>query len=146
MVHNHAEAVSMKDSVKLNSAMLEQAECMLTGTKDKEWVDNIIDSFWHQIKKSTLLPTDKQEMTSVIMEMRRDRDMGQYLELDYVLNQIVSFFSNNDDQNEELPAMMASDEPLVRRVRTGYRPTPSNQNSSDTQVLAHFQETLEKIL
>jgi hypothetical protein len=35
-VHNHAEAVAMKDSVKLNSAMLEQAECMLTGTKDKE--------------------------------------------------------------------------------------------------------------
>jgi hypothetical protein len=36
MVHNHVEAIAMKDSVKLNSAMLEQAECMLTSTKDKE--------------------------------------------------------------------------------------------------------------
>jgi hypothetical protein len=83
-------------------------------------------------------------MRSVIMNMRRDRDMGQHLELNYVLNQIVSVFSNDDEQNEELAAMMASDEPLV--VRTGHRPTPSNQNSSDTPVLAHFQETLEKIL
>ncbi len=103
--------------------MLEQAECMLTGDKDNELVNNIIDSFWHKINKSALLPTDKQEMTSIISEMRRDRDMGQYLELDYVLNQNVSVFSNIDEQNEELAAMMASDEPLV--VRTGYRPTPS---------------------
>ena len=78
------------------------------------------------------------------MNLKRDRDMGQYLEHDHVLNQIVSVFSNDDERNEELAAMMASDEPLV--VRTGYRPTPSNQNSSDTQILAQFQDTLEKIL
>jgi hypothetical protein len=83
-------------------------------------------------------------MTSLIMNLRRDRDMGQHMELDHVLNQIVSVFSNDDEHDEELAAMMASDEPIV--VRTGYRPTPSNQNSSDTQGLAHFQETLEKIL
>jgi hypothetical protein len=144
MVHNHAESIAMKDSVKLNGAMLETAECILTGTKDKELIDNILDNFWHQINKSLLLPTHTQEIISVIMNMRRDRDMGQYVELDHVLNQIVSVFSNDDEQNEELAAMLASDEPLV--VRTGYRPTPSNQNSSDTQALAHFQETLEKIL
>jgi hypothetical protein len=61
-----------------------------------------------------------------------------------VLNQIVSVFSTDDEQQEELAAMMASDEPYV--VRTGYRPTPSNQNSTDIQILAQFQDTLEKIL
>jgi hypothetical protein len=83
-------------------------------------------------------------MTSVIMNMRRDRDFGQHLELEHVLNQIVSVFSNDDEQHEELAAMMVSDEPHA--VRTGYRPTPSNQNSTDTQTLAQFQDTLEKIL
>ncbi len=38
---------------------------------------------------------------------------------------------------------MASDVPVVR---TGYRPTPPNQNSSETQGLMQFQDTLEKIL
>ncbi len=40
--------------------------------------------------------------------------------------------------------MMVSDEPVV--MRHGYRPISSNQNSLDNQGLAHFQETLEKIL
>jgi hypothetical protein len=141
MVHNHAESIVMTDSVKLNSPMLEQAECMLTGTKDKELIDNILDQFWHQINKSLLLPTHKQEMASVIMNMRRDRDMGQHLELDYVLDHIISVFCNVDEQNEELAAMMASDVPNI--VRADYRPTPSNQNSSDTQVLAQYEDTLE---
>jgi hypothetical protein len=132
MVHNHAESIAMKDSIKLNLAMLEQAECMLTGQKDKKLIDNIVDNFWGLINQSALLPTYKHEMTSVIMNLRRDRDMGQYLELDHVLNQIVSVFSNDDEQTEELAAMMASD---VHVVRTGYRPNPSNQNSSDTQSL-----------
>jgi hypothetical protein len=87
MVHHHAESIAMKDSIKLKCAMLEQAECMLTGAKDKEWINNILDNFWHQINKSSLLPPHMQEMTSVIMNMRRDRDMGQYLELEHVLNQ-----------------------------------------------------------
>ena len=77
------------------------------------------------------------------MNLRRDRDLGQHLELEHVLNQIVSVFSNDDEQNEELAAMMASDEPLV--VRTGYRPTQSNQNSTNNQILAQIQDTLEKI-
>ena len=144
MVLNHAESIAMKSSVKLNSAMLETAECMLTGSKDNEWINTILENYWHLINKSPLLPTHKHEMTSLIMNMRRDCDLGQHMELDHVLNQIVSVFSNDDEHNEELAAMMASDEPLV--VRTGYHPTSSNQNSSDTQGLAHFQDTLEKIL
>ncbi len=64
---------------------------------------------------------------------------------EHVLNQIVSVFSTDDEHHEELAAMMASDEPFV--VLTSYCPTPSNQNStdSDTQTLAEFQDTLEKI-
>ena len=69
----------MKDSVKLNSAMLEQAECMLAGSKNKELIDNVLDNLWHLINESSLQPTHKQEMTSVIMNLRRDRDMGQYM-------------------------------------------------------------------
>jgi hypothetical protein len=146
MVYNHAEAIAVKDSVKLNSAMLEQAECMLAGSKNKELIDNVLDNLWHLINESSLQPTHKQEMTSVIMNMRRDRDFGKHLrlELEHVLNQLVSVFSTDDEQHEELAAMMASDEPYV--VRTGYRPTPSNQNSTDTQTLAQFQDTLDKIL
>jgi hypothetical protein len=142
MVHNHAEAISMKDSVKLNSAMLEQAECILTGSKDKEIISFLLDNLWNLINKSSLRSTHKQEMTSVIMNMRRDRDFGQHLELEHVLYQIISVFSTDDEQHEELAAMMASDEQYV--VQTGYRPTPSNQNSTDTQTLAQFQDTLEK--
>jgi hypothetical protein len=82
-------------------------------------------------------------MTCVIMNLRRDRDMGQYMELEHVLDQIVSVFSNDEDEPEELAAMMAADVPVGRN---GYRPTPSIQNSSDTQVLMQFQDTLEKIL
>jgi hypothetical protein len=54
------------------------------------------------------------------MNMRSDRDLGQHLELDHVLNQIVSVFSNDDEQIEELAAMLASDEPLV--VIRSYEP------------------------
>jgi hypothetical protein len=77
------------------------------------------------------------------MNLRRDRDMGQYMELDHVLDQIVSVFSNEEDEPEELAAMLAAD---VSIVRNGYRTTPSVQNSSDTQGLMQFQDTLEKIL
>jgi hypothetical protein len=109
LAHNHAEAIASKDSIKLNLAMLEQAECMLTGQKDKELIDNILDNYWGSINKSSLPPTTKHQMTSVIMNLRRDRDMGQYLDLDHILDQIVSVFSNDDEENEELAAMMASE-------------------------------------
>ena len=81
LAHNHAEAIAMKDSVKLNLAMLEQAESILTGQKDKELIDGshgILDNSCGLINKSSLPPTYKHEMTSVIMNLRRDRDMGQY--------------------------------------------------------------------
>ena len=102
MVYNHAEAIAVKDSVKLNSAMLEQAECMLAGSKNKELIDNVLDNLWHLINESSLQPTHKQEITSVIMNMRRDRDFGQHLELEHVPNQIVFVFSTDDEQHEEL--------------------------------------------
>ena len=113
MVHNHAEAIVMRDSVKLNLAMLEKAECILTGSKD-------IDNFWGLINKSRLQPTHKQEMTSVIMKMKRDRDIGQHLELEDVLNQIIAVFSIDDEeQHEALAAMIASAE--QPDSRSGYR-------------------------
>ena len=80
MVHNHAASISMKYSVKLNFAVLEKADCILTGSKDKEIISSIIDNLWGLINKSSLQvrlqPTHKQEMTSVIMNMRRGRDFG----------------------------------------------------------------------
>jgi hypothetical protein len=92
MVHNHAESISTKYSVKLNFAVLEKAECILTGSNDKEIISLIIDDLWRLINKSSLQvrlqPTHKQEMTSVIMNMRRSRDFGQHPELEEVLNQI----------------------------------------------------------
>ncbi len=106
-------------------------------------MSNLLDNHWGLINKSSLPPTIKQEMTCVIMNLRRDRDMGQYMELDHVLDQIVSVFSNDEDEPEELAAMLAAD---VSVVRNGYRTTPSTQKSSDTQGLMQFQDTLEKIL
>ncbi len=110
MVRYHAESISMKDSVKLNLAMLEQAECILTGSKDKEIISLIIDNLWELINMSSLQPTHKQDMTSVIMNMRRDRELGKHLELENVLDQIVSVFCTDDEQHEELAAMLASEE------------------------------------
>jgi hypothetical protein len=52
MVHNHAEAVLMKDSAKLNLAMHERAECILSGSKDKELASTLIDNMWSLINKS----------------------------------------------------------------------------------------------
>ncbi len=46
MVRNHTEAVAMKDSIKLKFAVLEKADCMLTGYKDKETVSTVIDNLW----------------------------------------------------------------------------------------------------
>jgi hypothetical protein len=55
MVLNHAESImiAMKNSVKLNSAMLETAECMLTGSKDNEWINTILDKLLAPDKKVT---------------------------------------------------------------------------------------------
>jgi hypothetical protein len=47
-------------------------------------------------------------MTIIIMNLKRDCDMGQHLALVNVLNQIIALFSGEDEQQEELVAMMAS--------------------------------------
>jgi hypothetical protein len=45
------------------------------------------------------------------MNIKQDIDMGRHLELEKVLNQIIAVFSDEDEQQEELEAMMASAEP-----------------------------------
>ena len=72
--------------------------------------------------------------------------MGQHLALENVLNQIIAAFSGEDEQQEELTAMMASAE--QSDSRNGYRQnecSPSNRNRIDPQCLAKFQDTFEKI-
>ena len=141
---SHAEAIAAKNSIKLNLAMLEQAKCMLAGQKDHEVMSNYLDNIWGLLNKSSLLATTKQEMTCLVMELRRDRDMGQYMELDHVLDRIISVFSNDEDEpEEELAAMLVADVPVMRNDR---RATPSIQNSPDAQGLMEFKETLDKIL
>jgi hypothetical protein len=54
MVHNHSEAVLLKESIKLNIAMSEKAECILSGAKDKEVIYSLIDNLWHLINRSRL--------------------------------------------------------------------------------------------
>jgi uncharacterized membrane-anchored protein YjiN (DUF445 family) len=54
MIHNHAEAISMKKSIKLNIAMLEKAERILTGAKDKETINSLINKMWELIRDSML--------------------------------------------------------------------------------------------
>ena len=75
-------------------------------------------------------------MTSVIMNMRRSRDFGQHPELEEVLNQIISVFSTDDEQHEELVAIMASDEQYV--ARTGYRPKRKFTIGPESQQSAKF--------
>jgi hypothetical protein len=86
MIHNHAEAVSMAESIKLNIAMLEKAKCILTGSNDKETINSLIDYMWGLVNKSRLQPTHKQDMTSVNNKLNRNSDIGRYLELENVLN------------------------------------------------------------
>jgi hypothetical protein len=51
--------------------------------------------------------------------MKQDRDMGRYLELEKVMNQIITVFSDEDEQQEELETLMASAEPSDSQK--GYR-------------------------
>jgi hypothetical protein len=44
MVHNHAEAVAMKKSIKSNTAKLEKAKCILTRSKDSATINSFIDN------------------------------------------------------------------------------------------------------
>jgi hypothetical protein len=146
MVHNHAEAVLLKESIKLNIAMLEKAECILSGAKDKEVIYSLIDNLWHLINRSRLMPTHQQELTRVLMNMKRDRDMGQHLELEHVLNQIITVFGDEDEQQEVLAAMLASTEQLDSR--SGYRQreySPPTQTRDDTQKMAKLQDTIDKM-
>jgi hypothetical protein len=114
--HNHAEALAMKESIKLNIAMLETAKCILTGSKDKGTINPLLDNMWGLINKSRLRPTHKQEMTSVIMNLKCDRDRGRHLELENVLNQIMTVFCRENEQQEELAAVLASAEPRLLLV------------------------------
>ncbi len=97
MVHNHAEAISMKVSIKLNIVKLEKAECILTGSKleDKNTINSLIDNILGLINKSRLQPTHQQEMTRILLKMKRDHDKERHLELEKVLNRIITVFSAN---------------------------------------------------
>jgi hypothetical protein len=63
MVHNHAEAVAMKESIKSNTAKLEKGKCILTRSKDNATINLFIDNMPCRdtsISQDSSLPTSRR--------------------------------------------------------------------------------------
>jgi len=75
----------MKETLQLNLAMLERAECKLTGSSDQEIVMTIIKNFCDAMKRTDFRNiTEKIELSNVLISFRKEKEYGQDIGLDHL--------------------------------------------------------------
>jgi hypothetical protein len=107
MVTTRSQAISLKETLQLNLAMLERAECKVTRFSDQEIVTNIIKNF-SDFMKGVAFPnlTEKIELSSLLVSFRKDQEQGLDIDLDYFLNQIIDVFKHDDAVDDTIHAAL----------------------------------------
>ncbi len=117
----------MKETLQLNLAMLERAECKVTRFSYQEIVTTIIKNFCDFMRTADFPNvTEKIELSALLISFRKEQEQGQDIDLDYFLNQIIDVFKHDDAVDDTLhAALMAFDGPQEER-----RPEPRDRNGS----------------
>ena len=127
MVTTRRQAIAMKETLQLNLAMLERAECKVTRFSNQEIVTTIIKNFCDSMKRTGFQNiTEKIELSALLISFRREKEQGQDIDLDYFLNQIVDVFKQDDADDDTLHAALMA----VNVRHDEYRPEPRNRNGS----------------
>ncbi len=125
LVTTHRQAVAMKETLQLNLAMLERAECKVTRFSDQGTVTIIIKNFCDLMRKVEFPNiTEKIIFSELLVAVRRDQEHGNDIDLDQFLFQIVDVFKQDDAPDETLQAALMA----VNIPHDDYRPEPRDRN------------------
>ncbi len=127
LVTTRRQAIVMKETLQLNLAMLEQADCKVTRFSDQETVTNIIGNLC-DLMKEVEFPniTEKIFFLESLVTVRRDKDSGLDIDLDGFLNQIVDVLKQDDAPDDTLQAALMA----VNIPNDDYRQEPRARNGS----------------
>ena len=127
MVTTRRQAIAMKETLQLNLAILERAECKVTRFSDQEIVTTIIKNFCDEMKRTEFQNiTEKIELSALLISFRREQEQGQDIDLDYFLNQIVDVFKHDDAVDDTLHAALMA----VDGLHDERRPEPRDRYGS----------------
>ena len=127
MVTTRSQAISLKETLQLNLAMLERAECKVTRFSDQEIVTTIIKNFSDYMREVDFPNlTEKIELSSLLVSFRKDQEQGQDIDLDYFLNQIIDVFKHDDAVDDTIHAALMA----YGRPHEEQRPEPRDRNGS----------------
>jgi hypothetical protein len=95
---NREEAFVLKETLQLYLAMQERAECKITRSSDQEIVDEIVRNHQIGVRKAKFVDySDKISLSELIHETRKERDMGNDVELDTFLDAIVKKYDEDEE-------------------------------------------------
>ena len=98
---NRREMLTTKEGLILNIAMLELADSQLSFSFDRDTVLSLIDSYHGQIGDAVFSnPCEKIRMAELLQNTRSDRDRGNSIDLEYVLDEMVNVFKQEVEQEE----------------------------------------------
>ena len=127
LVTTRRQAIAMKETLQLNLAMLERAECKVTRFSDQEVVTIIIQNYC-DLMREVEFPntTEKIYISEQLVSVRRDKENGLDIDLDCFLSQIVDVFKQDDAPNDTLQAGLMA----VNIPNDAYRQDPRARNGS----------------
>ncbi len=100
-----------KEGLILNLAMLELADRKLSLSLDHYTVVTLVDAFHDQVGDAVFSnPCDKLNMAEILQNTRSARDQGDYIDLEYVLDEMVKLgnvFKQEEEHNKPITLQSA---------------------------------------
>jgi hypothetical protein len=117
----------MKETLQLNLAMLERAECKVTRFSNQEMVSIIIKNYCDLLREVEFPnTTEKIFFSELLVSVCRDKENGNDIDLDRFLSQIVDVFKQDDPPNDTLQAVLMA----VNIPNDDYRQDPRDCHGS----------------